>query len=55
MEEEIFNGYCIAQNAARTVLCEAQPEGGWQADCDYPRCPHADVCSIGKQIAALPR
>ncbi len=47
MTEAFFSGYCRVLDGARTVLVE---DG--ETDCDYPDCPYAQSCPIGKQIAA---
>ena len=47
MTEAFFSGYCRVLDGARTVLVE---DG--EADCEYPDCPYAQSCPIGKQITA---
>lgn len=47
--EWIFTGYCRNQDQARTVMAELE-DGDWDIACDYPDCPYAADCVIGKQI-----
>ena len=50
--EKIITGYCRAQDQARTVMVEEE-DGEWDISCDYPDCPYAGDCPIGKEIAEV--
>lgn len=50
--EWIVSGYCRAQDQARTVLLEKE-DGQWECDCDFPDCPHAAGCPIGKELTGI--
>ena len=46
--EKFITGYCRCLDKSRIVLFE---DG--EADCAWEHCPHAPVCEIGKEIAAI--
>ena len=46
--ETFITGYCRCLDKSRIVLVE---DG--EADCEYAACPHASVCQIAEQIAAV--
>ena len=48
--EWIISGYCRAQDQARSVMLEKE-DGQWDCDCDFPGCPYAAVCPVGRQLA----
>lgn len=52
MEEELISGYCRQMDCSRMVLLEYAQDGTIEdVDCNYPTCPFAQECQIGKQIA----
>jgi len=40
------------QDQARTVILELD-DMLWDADCDFPDCPYAVECPIGKQLSEI--
>ncbi len=52
--EEMYSGFCKAQNETRTVFCEfVETEGKRslsQADCAYGTCPHTETCRLMEQV-----
>jgi len=53
MEQEyFFSGYCRQIDGSRTVAVETE-EGAVTADCLFPDCPYAQMCSIGIEIHKL--
>jgi len=50
--EWIVSGYCRMQDQARTVILELD-DMLWDADCDFPDCPYAVECPIGKQLSEI--
>lgn len=49
--EQMFNGYCRAQDQARLVLCELD-SGEAEIDCNYADCAYRANCQIGRAIIA---
>ncbi len=49
--EQMFSGYCRAQDQARLVLCECS-DGQAEIDCDYDGCAYRGACQIGRAITA---
>ena len=47
--EWIISGYCRVQDQARTVMLEFDGTQ-WDCDCDFPGCPFARDCPLGKQM-----
>lgn len=53
MEKEHFlSGYCRCMDCARTVTAITD-KVLLEADCDFPNCPYAAGCSIGKALSQL--
>lgn len=56
MEEACYSGYCRRIDAARTVFCEYEGEGGalalTEADCCYPHCEYAPECPVARAFLA---
>lgn len=50
--EQYITGYCRMLDKSRMVAVEDE-DGEIFIDCAYRKCPHAPVCQIGKQIAAI--
>lgn len=49
--EQMFQGYCRAQDQARIVLCELCA-GEAEIDCNYDGCVYRANCQIGRAITA---
>lgn len=45
-----ISGYCRTLDGPRLVLLEAEPGQEPEADCDYPDCPYAAVCTVAAQL-----
>lgn len=48
--EAVFSGYCRVLDGSRMVMAEAEDGRITDIDCDYPSCPYAPNCPIGKSI-----
>ena len=48
--ETVVTGYCRVLDNSRMVMVEADGAAITDIDCDYPGCPYAPNCPIGKAI-----
>lgn len=50
--EWILNGYCRAQDQARSVFLEKDGED-WDCGCDFPGCAFSESCTVAREIKAI--
>lgn len=53
MMEYFVSGYCRVLDASRLVAVELEQGTLQEADCQYPDCPYAVACQVGKKIGQL--
>lgn len=51
--EYFVSGYCRVLDASRLVAVELEQGTLQEADCQYPDCPYAVACQVGKKIGQL--
>lgn len=50
MDELFFTGYCRCLDSSRVVTAETEQGKLTEVDCNFPSCPYAPNCSIGKEL-----